>query len=689
MRKTLQQVPTFLKLVLILAVILFISYLAPNEEAVFPYQFEQGARWEHPNLVADFDFKLYKTQEEIQKERDSITGKFSPFYELSPAIHEKVKEEFVTLFGNRLNNAIQENQFLDVQNNARAYFDYGNQLLEKYYKNGIIELDALHQSEAQLSSISVYREGGSVQVISSGDLRTKDQVLSLIGDDLPYSSLKEPEFLLPILMQVIQPNLQYNDVQSQRVLNTRLSNYSAVKDSIQMGTILAKKNQILNFKDYQQLLSYKKAFINRQQGGRSFWGIWIGYFLLCFLLIGALIAYLLVNDRNYFISLRHLLFILIWFVIFPYLIYFMEGAAPLSTYLVPLCIVPILLKAFYNERLALFTHTILVLVASFLTKLGYEFTFIQLFAGIVTVFVYRDSKDWKAFFLTIGYMLAAYGLAYLGLSLIKEGNLSHLDPSILSAFVGNAILCLIAYPLIPLLERVFGFISAISLFELADVNRPLLKELAEKASGTYQHSLQVANLAEKAADAIGANALLVRVGALYHDIGKLKNANYFIENQDGENPHDTKTPLESTKIIIKHVIDGVQLGKQYTLPPPIIRFIQTHHGQTQVAYFYHQQLKKDPSHNFDANLFRYPGPKVKTKEETILLLADSIEAAAKSLQQPTLEQIEMLIDKIVAAKIEDHQLEESELSFKELEHCTIVFKQVVKTIHHSRIVYPK
>ncbi|MEM6879564.1 MAG: HDIG domain-containing metalloprotein, partial [Bacteroidota bacterium] len=315
--------------------------------------------------------------------------------------------------------------------------------------------------------------------------------------------------------------------------------------------------------------------------------------------------------------------------------------------------------------------------------------FLHILAGIVVIVMDIDTRDWSRYFRSLIYLLLVYVGGYFSLLLIKQGNLSNLDPVPVLALGANVFLVLLAYPLIPLLERVFGLLSPITLLELGDMNRSLLRDLAHKAPGTLQHSLTVANMAEQAAQRIGADALLLHTAALYHDIGKMANPNYFIENQRNENPHDQLTPLESAEIIIGHVTEGVKMAKKAGLPNRLIDFIRTHHGNTKVAYFYHKHLDNNPGGEIDEDRFHYPGPRPISREESILMLADSIEAACKSLSRPDEKELTDFIHKIVQGKINSGQLAQSKLSFQELDTCRDTFIEVMKSVHRPRIAYPE
>ncbi|NNE26527.1 MAG: HDIG domain-containing protein, partial [Saprospiraceae bacterium] len=375
-------------------------------------------------------------------------------------------------------------------------------------------------------------------------------------------------------------------------------------------------------------------------------------------------------------------------VVFSIIVYLVTKNEFLSPFLIPFCITPIVVYNFFGGRLALFIHIVVVLISSFISGLGYEFTFLQILAGIVTVLTITETRYWNKFFLAILVILLTYVIGYLGLALINSGTLVEAEQHTFGWLVFNALLLLLAYPFIPIIEKIFGYTSSITIAELGDMNKPLLRDLSLKAPGTLQHSLQVANLSEAAAKAIGANSLLVKTAALYHDVGKMNNPFYFIENSNGENAHDALNNFDSARIIIGHVTEGDAMAKKARLPKIITDFITTHHGTTRVEYFYRNQLNEEPDREFDESLFRYPGPKPQTKEQAIMMLADSIEAASKSLKNPTGQDIDKLIDKIVNFKIDEGQLNESDISFRELQVCVETFRAVLRSIYHVRIEYP-
>lgn len=461
-----------------------------------------------------------------------------------------------------------------------------------------------------------------------------------------------------------------------------------VSISYNKGDILVKTGQNIDKRTYQVISDYLGPEIKEEKLFSGRYIYFIGYFLLTALIIGALILYSLKYFPEITQSVSGVLFLVIWPVLFSALVFLVNQNAALSPYLIPFCLVPIIVFNFYGGRLALFVHIVVVLIASFLSELGYEFTFLQILAGIVTVLIASETRYWNKFFTSILVILATYLIGYLGLALINSGSLASSEYGTFGWLALNCLLLLLAYPFIPIVEKLFGFTSSITLAELSDMNKPLIKELSLKAPGTLQHSLQVANLGEAAAERIGANGLLVKTAALYHDIGKLAKPEYFIENSKGENHHLKLNNFESAEVIIGHSIDGEVMAKKARLPKILIDFIKTHHGTTRVEYFYRKQKTDNPDREFDESIFRYPGPKPFTKEQTILMLADSIEAASKSLKNPTGQDIDKLIDGIVEYKINEGQLSDSPLSFNELDTCKDVFKSLLRSINHVRVEYP-
>lgn len=679
-------VPNLFRILLVLGVIAFISFLFPNN-VKFKYEFERGQVWRYEDLRAPFAFPIRKPDAVFEAEKRAVLELVSPVYEWKRSVAIKQGMAFDSAFSNQLAALEGSEEFKDVVERPQRYREYGLSLLQRYYQAGIIQLSEEHADKSAQFVITVL-DSSELREQTLANIRSQRTARETMQDELSNSRLAEPEFIFPLLEQHLQANLVYNDSVTQKLRQRSIESIPPSQGVVQQGELIISKGGIVTDAIYQQLLSYREQFQKEVSANQSYLGVFAGYSLLTALVVTVFVFYLRLFAPLVYSRFHKLVFVMMWLVLYSYLVFLVEDSQVLSAYLIPFCIVPIVVKTFFNERLALFTHIVNVLIASFLTSLGYEFTFLQLLAGIVVILSDVDTRDWTRYFNSLILIFLSYAAGYFGLSLIEEGSVNHIEWRDYIWLAFNVFLTLLAYPLIPLVERLFGFVSPITLMELSDMNRPLLRELAIRAPGTLQHSLQVANMAESAARRIGANPLLVKVGALYHDIGKTQNPGFFIENQSGRNPHESITELESAEMIIGHVKEGVQMAKKHRLPVVLIDFIRTHHGTTRVEYFYRNYLKKYPDHAVEERLFRYPGPRPTSKEESILMLADSIEAACRSLKNPTEEDLSRLIDNIISAKISSKQLEDSQLTFRELEACRATFQSLMKSVHHTRIAYP-
>ena len=682
------QAQLIIKYLLVVLVIAFISMLFPNNLR-FKYQFEQGKTWAYDDLYAPFDIPIKKSASEMETERASREDDFSPYYEFDLNALQAREKAFEQAFQAELSKEKQsETSFVEIVQKPNLYIQQGKKLLQELYEKGIIQLAPEHQEKGGEFVVNVVR-GNTTQTQTLGNLQDMGDVSDKLGNPSAYGRLREPEFLFPILESVVKPNILYSKELTERFKGEYFGTIPSTKGVIQKGERIVSKGADITDEIYERLTSYQVQYEEDVTKNRSGIGIFGGYFLLTTLIVGVFLFYLQRYHWRYFEQFNKFVFVFMWLAIYGYLVYLIDNVNAMSAYLIPFCIVPIVIKHFGNSQLALFTHIIVVLIASFLSSLGYEFTFMQIIVGIVAILGNVDSRNMSEFFRSMAFIFLAYVATFVGLSLVQEGNIYTIDTRIILWLFVNVFLTLLAYPLIPILERLFGFTSTSSLIELSDMNKPLLKELSLKAPGTLQHSLQVANLCEAAAAEIGADELLVKVAALYHDIGKTVNPEYYIENQKGDNPHDELSNLESGKMIIAHVTEGVKLAKKYRLPRKIVDFIQTHHGTTRVEYFYRSHLKENPGREADEMLFRYPGPRPLTKEQSIMMIADSIEAACKSLKNPTGQDIDGMVDKIIRGKLTSGQLEESELSFADLEKCRVCWKALLRNIHHVRVEYPE
>lgn len=674
------------KYLLVIGIIAFLSFLFPNN-ARFHYDFELGQTWRHDDLLAPFDFPVRKPAAELKAEKQGLLENFSPYYVVNTNISRqqilKFEEEFAKDFA-----TIDKSQFTDVARRPAKYIEFGQKFLERHYRNGIIDLDARHQAKSPDFVINIER-GPVTRKQTLQNIQTVKTIEEIIQDSLPYTNLSDPDFLYYPLKKALKANLIYSASVTDLFKEDLISSISTSRGKVTKGDLIIPKDGIVTNELYEKLLSFRTEYEEEVTANKSHLGVFSGYLLLTTISILIFLVYIKFYLPEIFERFSKFGFVFMWFPIFGWFVWLVETNTSLSIWFVPFCIVPIVIKTFFNDRLAFFTHVVLILIVSFLCSEGYEFIFLQTLAGIVAIMSDANSRNWSGFFFTMVFIFLTYAMGWLGLSLIISGSIYDVDYSVLSSLLLNVFLNLMAFPLIPLLERVFGFTSAVSLLELSDMHRPLLKRLAIEAPGTLQHSIQVANLCEAVADEIEADELLVKTAALYHDIGKIPNARYFIENQGGRNPHEDLDELKSAQLIINHVSEGIAMAKKARLPKIIQRFIATHHGNTRVEYFYRNYVKKHPEEIVSDADFRYPGPKPVSKEETILLLADSLEASCKSLKSPTGEDIDKMVENIIKNKIETGQLIESQMTFEEMNKAKVVFKKLLRSMNHVRVEYPE
>ncbi len=628
---------------------------------------ELGAVWDRPTLTADREIVL---NENAMLSEDEIRAQHRPIYVKDHQIFER--------------SALQLERQLPLVTTDMTPSDYAS--LEKTISDLLKAMGkSLVITALPESNVISVKSGDKSSYVSMENLLTVEAAQVKFSEQLKAKGLEQ---YFDAVKNLIKENLKYDAAQNDQAIAEKLaSNRKA--SVISPGTVIIAKGQVVTPEKYAFLEAYNAGQSPYGFFKVSNWWRFFGYLLLTSLILSIFLVYLGNHDPMILHKPTRLIFMMLWPVLFGALVYFIERSGAVSSYIIPFCIVPIIVRSFTNSRLALFTHVVVVLIASFLSKQGYEFTFLQMLAGIVAVLFVKETRDWSEFFMSLLLILLSYCLGYFGVSLIQDGSLAGLEWKNYLWFFLNVFLTLLAYPLIPLIERLFGFTTSIKLTELADLNRPLLKDLSIKAPGTLQHSLQVSNLCQAAAEKIGANVQLIKVGALYHDIGKLHDPPCFIENQSGHNPHESKNNFESARAIIDHVIEGEKMAVKAKLPKDIIDFIRTHHGTTRVEYFYRNQLNQHPDKEFDETLFRYPGPNPWTKEQTIMMMADSLEAASKSLKNATGQDIDNLVDKIIDGKLKAGQLDDSPLSFSELEKCKGVFKSMLRSINHVRVEYPE
>ena len=493
---------------------------------------------------------------------------------------------------------------------------------------------------------------------------------------------------LALFFDIVKPNVRFNKLLTQASVEERLSQLKLVRGRVDKQTLIISKGEVVQGDKYDILKSLESEYESQVLSDSNYYWILSAYTVLVSLALLMLLLFMKKYRLEVFENNTKVTFIFFNIVLMVFLTTLVVNYNSSYIYVVPLCILPLILKAFFDARLGLFTHVITVLLLGFVVANNYEYMFLQIIAGIVTILTVSELYKRANLFISVGQITLIYIISYFAFYVIHEGSIDNLQWETFLLFVLCGLATLFVQPLIYVYEKVFGLVSDVSLLELSDTNSKLLKELSEKAPGTFHHSLNVANLAEAAANEIGANAMLIRVGALYHDIGKMVNPTYFTENQStGINPHDELSPKESAQIIINHVIDGIELAKKNNLPDRVIDFIRTHHGSSVVYYFYNKQVESNLA--FDASDFSYGGPKPFNKETAILMMCDSVEAASKSLKEPNSTKINNFVDAIVSKQMDTEQFLNATITLKEIQSIKKVLKHKLANMYHLRIEYPE
>ena len=687
MRRFWNELPSWAQVALVLGVVVLISFMFPTN-VKFDYTYERGQRWRYDDLVAPFDFAVRKGDEEIRRDRQRILDARDPYLVYRPADVDRALASYEAQFQAQLQQLRDSAAFADVKRRPERYWDAGRGLLDRALRRGVVD-DAAGFASAPRGVVNVVR-GATIEERGATQLLDVEETRRRLRDSVQRLRLRDRDFLLPLVTRAVEPSVVYSDSLTDRFVQSRLDEMVLSRGMVRQGELIVVEDGIVTDEIARTLDSYKAEYEAAVVDSTQGWLMFLGYLVLTSIIMAVLLLYFRMFHPQEFVRFNRLIFILLLVLLTSFAVFRIDSINALSVYLMPFAIVPIVIKNFYPPGVALFTHLVIVLIASFLSSLGYEFTFLQIVAGIVAVLSPTGVRDWSKILRTMVVLAATYLFGYLGLEMIEEGNWRAIDWTVLTWLGLNVFLTLLAYPLVPLFGRLFGFMSDVVLLEWSDVNRPLLRDLAVAAPGTLQHSLAVSNLAEAAAREIGADTLLVKVAALYHDIGKSVNPKYFIENQTGVNPHEGLSELESARVIIGHVTEGLKLGRKNSLPSELLTFIACHHGTTRVEYFWRTYAagREEDVAELDDGAFRYPGPLPTSREQSILMLADSLEAAARAQRDPTAEDLDQLVDGIVAGKLTGGQLAESELSFRELKSCVALFKRMLKSMYHARVEYP-
>ena len=659
------------KILLCLFVVGVVVYLLPRAGS-FQYEIQAGKPWQYETLLAPYDFPIQKTQVELEEERTRLKANIPRYFSVNQEVVPTVLDAFD-----------QYVAALPASEASNALFINWRTTIEAMYDIGVVSFsETLFEEEVAL--VNSTRK----KTIKLGDLYADIDVKNALKNQLAEAGLGIlSDASIQYLLSLITPNVSYDEALTTQFRTEAVAGIVPIRGLVTKGTRIIAKGEVVEGEKLKILQSLQLEYESQTWTQSNTAWIILGYALLVIIPVLLLFVFLwrtrpLVfenNKRTTFLCVNILLIVLLTKVV--------VDVNPLYAYAVPICMLPLLLRTFFDTRIALFSLMIALFLIAFLVPNSFEFMFLQMMAGILASLTVNDLYRRAKLFISVGLIVGLYVVSHIAFTLIHDGNLNQLSYDVLLLFVVNGLAILFVQPLIYIFEKVFGLVSDASLLELSDTNSKLLRELADKAPGTFQHSLQVANIAEAAANAIGANTLLTRVGALYHDIGKMKNPVFFSENQASYSPHDDLSSEVSANIIIEHVLHGITLARKAKLPDRVVDFIRTHHGTTTVLYFY-QQAKQN-NVEVDIEEFQYPGPKPFSKETAIVMISDGVEAASKSLKEPTTEKIIAFVDKIVQRLMDEKQFLEANITLREIETIKKVLIEKLISSYHLRVAYPE
>jgi len=661
-------------LLVLITVLLIVWALPRNESKQFRYDI--GKPWMYGSFIAKFDFPIYKTDETIKEQEDSLLETYQPYYNYDPAVEKKQVSKFLADYQNGIPGL--------PHNYVRLIADR----LHRLYQAGI--MDTPEYNEAYRDSTSQVRlvSGNSAQSISLACVySTLSAYEQLFIDE--QIAMQRPILQRCNLNNYIEPNLIYDKGKSETERNDLLSSIPPASGMVMSGQKVIDRGDIVDEYTYRVLSSFEREIKRRSATQTQITNTIVGQVIFVTLMVFLFTMYLGLFRRDYFNKPRSIAMLYTLMTLFPVVVSLMMRHNFLSVYMLPFAMVPIFVRVFMDSRTAFVCHVTMILICTTAVRYQYEFIIIQLVAGLIAIYSLRELTRRAQVFKTAILVGIGSTFVYLALQLMQDNDFSSMDHDMYYHFVVNAVLLLIAYPMMYIIEKMFGFVSSVTLFELSNTNRGLLRDLSEIAPGTFQHSITVGNLAAEIANKIGANALLVRTGALYHDIGKMKNPVFFTENQAGVNPHDTLTYQESARIIISHVTEGVKLAERENLPTIIRDFIVTHHGTGITKFFYIKYKNEHPEEEVDPAPFTYPGPNPFTREQAILMIADGVEAASRSLPEYTEESTSTLVNRMIDQDVTDGYFKECPITFRDLAIAKLVLIERLKAIYHTRISYPE
>lgn len=657
------------------------------KEGKFKYEFGKGKPWMHENLIAPFDFAILKSADEIEVEKQDVLKDQKYYFKTDIEQIRKQRDELLEQF-----NQTWAAKYTDAPhliNRKERNRDVCLIIYDSILDRGVIEMNNILEGKPKNFPIDIITNNVAEEA-TFGEFFTIQTADRFLQSYIKNFQNIDKELITSAIENSLTYTIKYDSETTEKEQQRLIDKISLTRGMIQTGELILARGELVTNEKYQELESLRMDYESKLGSSYKYAGILVGQIILLSVSLVSLFLFLLFFRIEVFNDNNKVVLILLLIELMVLATVLVVKFIPEYLYLLPVCLIPIIIGVFTDTRLALFSHLITIIITALIVPNSYEFVFLQLFAGIVTILSIVKLERRSQFFLTSIMIFFTYSVIYTGMTLIKEGVLEGINYMYFGLFAISAVLTLFSYPMIYVFEKIFGLITDVTLMELSNTNNKLLRELALKAPGTFQHSMQMANLAEDAVYEIGGNPLLVRTGAMYHDIGKINDPLFFVENQStGVNPHDELTYEESAGIIIDHVISGVEKAKKYKLPEQIIDFIRTHHGTRKTGYFYAMAKKDNPEDEIDDKVFTYHGPEPFSKETSVLMMADTVEAASRSLKNPDEESINNLVESVIGNQIASHQFDNADVTLRDIRKIKKIFKKKLKNIYHLRIEYPE
>lgn len=675
-----------LEKITLFALAIWLLILVFPREGKFRYEYQKGKPWQHEDLIAPVDFAILKPADELKAEQENALNQLRPHFIRNNAVSDAQINFALNDFSIRWDSKVSNIGY--SQEEKEKTLELVLSVLDTIFSRGIVSItDEINGKPGDYNVWVI--SGNTAAQIPLARLFTIQSAEKYIRKQVDVSSATDKDLAYEVLVGSLKQNLLYDDETTLRAKESLLAEIPDTRGLVQRGERIISRGELVNSEKFQILESLRKDYETRLGTTFKYLNILIGQGLLISLTMIAFILFMISFRKDLFAENKKLLLMLILILIMVTVASVTMKANSQLLQLLPFCLVPIIIRVFFDTRLAYFVHVVTLILTGFMVPNAFEFVFMQLIAGIIAIISVSQLRRRSQFFITAAAIFVSYSAIYIGMLLIQDGSLENISQRPFILFAGNALFTLFSYPLIFIFEKSFGLVTDVTLMELSDTNSPLLRKLSQYAPGTFQHSLQVANIAEEAVYAIGGNTLLVRAGALYHDIGKMDMPMYFIENQTSAmNPHDELGYEESGRIIIGHVYKGIEIAKKYKLPEVLVDFIRTHHGTRRAEYFYNLKRIKFPEEEISDTPFKYPGPVPFSKETSVLMMADSVEAASRSMYRPTADSISELVERIIESQVKDNQFSNSDLTFQDITRIKKILKKRLMSIYHIRIEYP-